>query len=564
MVRGGKLVLLTLPLVLMLAAVACARPGPGPRMGATEGGKVVIAAEQWPECLNVVTTCSIASWMHWAVTDHVLPRAMILDTKGNFVASPLLTEAPTMANGGLKQNPFTVTFKLNPEAVWEDGTPITSGDFEFTWRAVLETTGAFSTLGYDKIDSIDTSDPKTAVITFREPYANWGDLFGGAAENGYVLKRAAFGDKVNLKDEMIDEIAFSGGPFKLASFSPDQAVLVRNDTYWDEKALFDQVTMVPRTDQSTEVNALMTGEVVAIFPQAKSPDFRKQLEGQANIKAAFGAGTIYEGLWLNLDAFPLNDKAVRQALAHAIDRQAVVDFLVKPNLPEAKVLNCGGWVPSVGDWCDDSDYARYTYDPQKAKQILQGAGWTLGPDGIFTKAARSLTIPFATTAGNKGREDTQALLKEKARAAGIDLQIQNSEAGQLFENKLPRRDFVMVEYANVVSADPSVTRYFASDAIPSEANGFKGENWVGWRNEEATWAMKDSDRELDPARRLTLIRKIGDLEAEDLPWIPLYQKPLITAWRSDRIDGPIGAYTSTPLGGFWNMSEWFVKMKGRS
>ena len=72
---------------------------------------------------------------------------------------------------------FTLAFQLNPAATWSDGTPITSGDVWFTWRAALDTTGTLSTPGYDLITDIDHSDPHTAVITFSEPYAPWQTLF---------------------------------------------------------------------------------------------------------------------------------------------------------------------------------------------------------------------------------------------------------------------------------------------------------------------------------------------------------------------------------------------------
>src|SRR5262245_38285896 len=144
-----------------------------------QGGSIVLGAEQWPECINPITSCSAATWYWWSVGEHVLPYAMVLDLNGNFVASPTLVEAPTLDNGGIVQSPFTITYKINPDANWADGSPITSADFDFTMKAILNTTGAYTTTGYDKIDSIDTTDPKTAVIKFTEVFVDWPDLFGG-------------------------------------------------------------------------------------------------------------------------------------------------------------------------------------------------------------------------------------------------------------------------------------------------------------------------------------------------------------------------------------------------
>src|SRR5207244_1980572 len=103
--------------------------------------------------------------------------------------------APSLENRGLTENPFTVTFRLLPDATWADASPVTSKDFDFTWRAIMNTTGAYQTTGYDQITSIDTSDPKTAAISFKSVYAHWADLFGGSF--GGLLEEAAFPQYLN-------------------------------------------------------------------------------------------------------------------------------------------------------------------------------------------------------------------------------------------------------------------------------------------------------------------------------------------------------------------------------
>jgi len=549
---------------ISLIAAACGGGGGGGGGGTTneqqkQGGSIVLAAEQWPECLSPITSCANASWLPWTAWLYVMPRLMEVNAKGDFVGSDLLTETPTEQNGGLKANPFTVTFKLRPEAVWDDGSQITSEDVKFTWDAIMKTTGTIGTTGYDQIESIDTSDPKTVVIKFKAPYADWWDLFGGNSANGVVLKKAAFAGKVDLKDEMQTSYGFSGGPFKLKSYSKQQTVLVRNDKYWvkDKIPLLDQVTFVPREDQSTELNAIRTNEALAIYPQP-SPQITKQLQ-LPGVKYQTGAGTTYEGLWMNHGAFPFNDPQVRLAFAYAVDRQGVIDSLYKTDFPDLKVLNCAGWVPTVSDWCDDTAFADLTYQPAKAKSTLQADGWTLGSDGIFTKGGKRLSIQYSTTAGNKTRENTQQLLKEKAKAAGIELVIKNFPPTQLFEDKLPKRDFTLAEYAQVASPDPSVTSILAADQIPSKANGFSGQNFLGWANQEATKLMKDSDKTIDHAQRKALIQQVGKLERQDVVWIPMFQKPLILVWHDDRLAGPIGTYTSTSYSGFFNMYDWSLK-----
>jgi len=104
--------------VVAIVATACgggkkAGPATPSATAGQKGGQIVIGAEQWPECVNPITSCSSATWYWYSVGLHVLPRAMVLDLHGNFIASPLLVEAPTLDNGGVTQSPFTVTFKIS-------------------------------------------------------------------------------------------------------------------------------------------------------------------------------------------------------------------------------------------------------------------------------------------------------------------------------------------------------------------------------------------------------------------------------------------------------------------
>jgi peptide/nickel transport system substrate-binding protein len=546
---------------LALVAVACGREsgtvsGGGTSSGtAKQGGSIVLGAEQFPDCLNPVQSCGNASWEGWAVNQHVLPKAMSITPQGTFAATPLLAEAPTEANGDITMNPFTVRFKINPKAVWDDGTPITSADFQFTWQAHLKTIGTLFTNGYDKVTSVDTSDPHTAVVHFKQVFADWPDMFGGNTDS--VLKKAAFPGGPEVSKQMINSIPFSGGPWRIQMFNKNELVLVRNPKWWGPAPHFDQITIVPRPEQSAEITSLLTGEISMIYPQPNI-EMRARLESNPNVKFVVGGGTQYEGMWLNLDKAPLNDKAVREALFWATDRQSLVDTIVHPIEPDAKVLNCAGWVPNVGPWCDNSEFADFHYDPAKAKSLLEGDGWKLGSDGIYAKNGQRLSLQFRTTTGNKGREDSEALLKEKWKAAGIEMVIANQDSPTpIFTDTLPKGNFSVAEYAQVSSPDPSVVSLYACDQIPTQANGYSGQNFDRWCNTQASDLAHQIDQTIDPSKRLDLVRQVGKLVRQDLVWFPLYQKPLITAWRTDKIAGPVARYNNTALSSFYNVEDWY-------
>jgi len=560
--------------VVSIVAAACGGKAKSPTTQTSaakpvKGGSIVVGAEQWPECVNPINECSSATWTWYSVLEHVLGYAMVLDLNGNFVASPLLTEAPTLDNGGITQNPFTITYKISDKAVWADGSPITSADFDFTWKAILNTTGAYTTVGYTSIDSIDTTDPKSAAIKFKDVFVDWPDLFGGVYQG--IFEKAAFpkfanSAKPNLAKEMQNEIPFSGGPWVLKSWSKDQAVFTRNDKWYGTAGgsrggipWLDQVTMVPRTDQPTEIQSLLTGEVDAIYPQPSDVSLIDQVKGTPGVKAKGTDGAYFEALWFQHEQAPLDDAKVREALMYAIDRQSIIDAIIKLNNPNAEVLNCGFVsFPNIGNWCKDKQpFSQFTYDPAKAKSLLTADGYdcTATP---CTKNGAPLTVEYSTVSTNTRRTTTQQLLQAKAKDAGFAFKVKNYEAGVLFGDIGPHGKFTMADFATGGSVDPSITSSFACENIPTSKNSFAGGNWNHWCDTAATDLMHQSDKELDPAKRLQLFDQIYDLEATDFLSLPLYVLPNVGAWRADKIGGPVDAFIPSNLGMFYNMNDWYL------
>jgi len=528
------------------------------------GGTLILGAEQWPECLNPITQCTNSSWMHWGVDDRVLPRLEEFDEKGNFRASPVLAEEPTIDGKGTgknESNPFSVTFKISPDAVWDDKSPMTADDVEFTWKAKITTPGATSKVGYDKIQSVEKSDNgKTAKVIFTEPFADYLDLFGGNTD--YLLKKAAF-TSPDISQDMVDGLPFSGGPFKLDAFSTDQATFSRNDNYWAKNRLplVDKLIVKPLADTDTELNAIKAGEVFAVFPQP-SPGIKDKLN-DPTLKLQFGASVSYEGLWFNQASQKntntvLKDPKVREALLFAFDRQAILDQVIHNISPDVQILNCAGWVPTVGNWCNQDDFADVKFDANKVKSTLEGDGWAKGADGIYAKGGQRLSMTWQTVAGNARREAIQDLEIPKLKDLGIELVKDNSDADTLFQTRLPNMDTELALYIQNASPDPSVTSILACENIPTPENGFAGQNNIGWCNQQATDLMHQSDAVADTSKREDLIHQVGKLERTDAAWLPLYQFPTLTAMRTDKVFGPVGTFTSSPPGGFENVYDWSV------
>jgi peptide/nickel transport system substrate-binding protein len=490
---------------------------------------------------------------------------MTLSPEGDYIPSPVLDGEPVLAGEGVDDSgdPFTVTYTFREEAVWDDGTPISCADVEFTRQARLQTTGTLTTVGYEDIESVEEgSSPTECVITFARPVAAWADLFGSSSE--YILKADAFAGP-DIANDLNNEIPFSGGPYILDEFDATggSATFSKNEAYWDDEtaSLIDGFTMLQQADQETEINALLAGEVAAIYPQP-APGITEQLSAD-NIEFQFGAGTTFEGLWFNQGSLlnpqtPLASQAVREALMFAVDREEILAEVITPNFPETEILNCGGWVPTVGDWCDNTDFEDVTFDPDRVAELLEGDGWTLGGDGIYEKGGQRLSMTWQTVAGNARREQIQSIVIPALAELGIELTADNSDADTLFQVRLPQLDTEVMLYAQVASPDPSVTTIYHCDNIPSAENEFAGQNNLSWCNEEASALMNEADQTPEPEARLEITQQIGDFVRQDAVWLPFYQLPLITAWDTTQVAGPVGLYTSSPLSGFYNIYDWSV------
>ena len=533
-------------------------PAPAEPAAGRPGGEIVLAVEQWPECLNPLTSCANASWLGWSVLVHFQAGLMEYDEANNLRASPVIVEAPGPDNGGVETHSdgsFTVTYRLDPQARWSDGTPITSTDVWFTWRAVLDTEGSLNTIGYDLITDVGHEDPHTAVITFSEPYAPWRQLFGG------LLPAHAFDGDTEISGYWNDSIPISAGPWRQESWSQEQHILVPNENYWvaDRMPLVDRVVMVPRGRHRHRGRGPADRRGHGRLPPAL-PGAKQRLGPP--LAFVSGEGIFMEGLWINQAApdrrFEITT-GLRQALAHSLDREQVAEVALGPIIDDPMVLQCAGWNPAFGEWCG-SHFDRYVQDMDAVEELLTADGWTRpDPQGLWVNSEGvELVLQWNTVAGNKRREDIQALVTEMTKPFGIGWEIINYDAGELFQNRLPVMNFGPVAlFANSTNPDPSVTALYDIDGIPTEANSYSGQNFTAYASQQASDLAFAIDAELDEAERLKLVHELGALLADDVPWIPLYMLPNLLAWDPEVLEGP-GKYVSSVYGGFYDLYDWTV------
>lgn len=504
------------------------------------GGDLVIGYEQEPSILN-----SIIEGGDMQATKDVVGNLLwgLLVVDNEFKYQPRLAEkVPTVENGLVTEDPFTVTYNIKEDAEWSDGTPVTSADVKFTWETIMDSKWKIlSRTGYDKITEVQTPDDKTVKLIFKEPYAPFKDLFSLS----YMVfpKHALEGKDFNTV--LNRSIPVSSGPFVFKEWaSGDHITLEKNDNFWGDEVFLDSIIFKFIPDTNTELAQFRTGEVDVINP-APDVSLIEQMRAMEGKKVSADPGTIWEHLGFNVSKAPLNNVKVRQAIAYAIDRKAITDQVMKGQVrPLQSVLI------EAQDPFYTPAWSKYDHDVDKAKEILEGDGWVLGSDGIYAKGGTRLSFPISSTAGNKAREKLELVMQANLKEAGIELVIKNTDADTLFGSWLVEGNYSAGEWAWVASPDPTITTLFAKDQIPPG-----GQNYYRYSNDEVSKALHDSDVALEEGERADLLKRGQRLMANDLPLIPLYQRLQILGW-DEKVNG--SKNNATLEGPFWNIGEWWI------
>lgn len=513
------------------------------------GGRVVIGAEQEPDCADWIGVCGGSIWGTYMMQSGTIPTVFdVRPIDGEWLpqASNLMASEPVAE---IVDGQQVITYELNPEAVWSDGTPITSADLQYTALQIRDEDEIFDRTGYDRIVDIQTPSPTTAVVTLESPYAGWRTLFSG----GYGVLPAHLLEGNDRNALMVDGYDFSGGPWKIAEWERGVSVtLVPNDAYWGPKPLLEEVVFLFLPDTTAAFQAFRSGQVDALYPTPQVDALSQIQEGVPGTRSEIqpASGNL-EALWMNNQAFPFDSLAVRQAFAHSIDRPAIVARLFEAlelTEPAQSFLT-----PLVSTFAT-TDFDRYTLDLAQVDTLMTGDGWAKNGDGVWEKGGQPAEFSLIIFAGNKRRELTAQILQAQLAEAGFTLTIQAVTPADLFGDLAPSGNFQLALYTLVdVFPDPTLSASFASGNIPSEENGFSGINFARADVPGLDELLERVDVEIDPAARIAASKEADALIAENVPSLPLQILPSVLLW-NEKIGG---ALSINPVEGpFWNLEAW--------
>ncbi|MBN1287390.1 MAG: peptide ABC transporter substrate-binding protein [Anaerolineae bacterium] len=467
----------------------------------------------------------------------------------------LVTEIPSLDNGGISADGTTITLTLRDDIVWSDGEPITSADFVFTYDMYMSDANApISRDPYDKIESIEAPDAATVVIKFPEPYAPWLGLFLKGILPKHVLQPVFDADGTLDAAEWNRNPTVSNGPFVLETWETGNFLrFVRNENYFDGLAKLDSVIVTVVPDSEAYVAGLVNGDADLgyFFPFDSIPEIEAGGHGTVSVIA----GGYNEAWQFNvregLGHPALQDVNVRRALVMAFDRWQICDDLL-----------LGYTYPPSSFWeempYDNPDVEPYPYDPEAAVALLDEAGWVdTNGDGTRDKDGVELVLRYATNT-RQLRQDIQVVVQQAFAEIGVGIEIINHPS-DIFWNSyadggpLAIGDYDIDEHSSSPDAWPEPdTRSFTCAEIPSEEN-LAGSNWTGACDEELDALFEEQSRTMDFATRVEIYHKIVAKMHDLAIWNGLWFDA-DTWFTSNRLQGP-ALNGNTP---FWNINEWDV------
>lgn len=510
----------------------------------------------------------------------------------------LVKRIPTQENGLWKINHdsqgnfsnMELTFELRKGLKWSDGSPLTADDFVF--GHYLYNHPAFPT-SHSEVDfwiqKVEALDDYTVQYTWNTPY-----LFSQSIapmprnyfekkydyhlesydlnDPNYYVPPKYDGDEGDKSDQFYADEEFilncasdetyksqplHAGPYRVSSWEEDEDIVLEvNEHYVFGRPLVETIRISIIENIEVLLQEVMNNNVdMTVFGLTFDQGLVLHSEKEIDHIAYFTSNSIWEHIDLNVDNEVLSDLRVRQALLHGIDLEGIstIFFNKMQSVSHA-------WLHPKHPSYDDTLISKYPFDPDKARRLLDEAGWMIIPEKhIREKDGKPLQITFMTTAGNKSREQIQAVISSNWKDIGIDVIIKNEAPTSFFTSTLRERKFdgpTAAMYAWVMGPSSNLYTIVNSSQMPTQENGFSGQNYTAFKNETVDLLSSEILRTINMKEVYTKLREINSILSREIPSLPLFFRSSVTSVHKNlanfKPSGSNSAHT-------WNAAYWYWK-----
>jgi peptide/nickel transport system substrate-binding protein len=434
-----------------------------------------------------------------------------------------------------------VEFKLRKGIQWQDGKDFTSDDVLFTYQRAIDPNVATPYSGdFERIKTIETPDPYTVQVTYKEPFAPGLSSWGMGIIPKHLLENA------DLNTADFNRKPIGTGPYRMKEWiSGQKIVLAANDAYFEGRPKIDEYIYRIIPDNATmflELKAVgldFMGLTPIQFKRQTDTDYFKKYFSKYNYPAF-----SYTYLGYNLLDPRFKDKRIRQAIAYAINRQSVIDGVLlglgrhatQPVPPES--------------WAYNPNVPKFEYNPEKAKALLAEAGWKdTNNDGLLDKDGQPFKFTIMTNQGNEERAKTAEIIQQNLSKVGIQVEIRILEWQAFLHQFIDKKKFDAIILGWGLGRDPDSYDIWLSTKTK------EGEfNFVSYNNPEVDRLLLEGRNTCDKEKRKNIYYKLHALIAEDQPYTFLYYPDALPILHK-RFKG----VEPSPLGIMYNFpTHWYV------
>jgi peptide/nickel transport system substrate-binding protein len=501
-----------------------------------------IALTQEPGTLNpVLGTLAVES----DIAALVFSGLTRYDENGNQVPD-LAERVPTRTNGGIAPDGRTITYHLVRNARWHDGVPVTSQDVKFTFDALMNPkNNVVVRTPYDEMARVETPDAYTVRIVLKRPWApaiqGFSNRIDGSIVPAHLLAKL---DDLNRADFNASPIG--SGPYKLVAWHHgSDMVFAADPAYFRGPPKIGRIVVRFLDNDNTMMIALRTHAVD--LADTLNISTYVNLGSVPGMIPAINSKSYWEHLTFNTAHAPLDDRRVRLALCYGFDVHEIY----------AKVSHgLGALGPTsinpVTAWYNRK-LGYYPFDPKRAAQLLDSAGWKLGPDGIRARAGKRLAITLISTSGNSTREQTMVLLQSHWHDIGVDVTIKTLPPATIFAQAANGGPLYGGKFDVALSAfiyatpDPSEPDVYSEGRIPPHGN-----NIAFYRNAQMTRLNEAAAQTFVDADRKRMYDQIQAIALRDVPYYTIRWAAVIDMRGADLYGVKPTIVNST----FWNIANW--------